>query len=129
MADSTKAPDVNGDEAERPRRARRGGTSQDPLPVALSGPCRRREHQKPDLARWPASPQLSSGYLVAENSGWRTSRPKIEDSACICCNLCVLLCPDGALANTGTTIPACWRSGAKAAASVRWNVLKTPSQW
>ncbi|MCL2894560.1 4Fe-4S dicluster-binding protein [Brenneria tiliae] len=105
MADSIKDPDVNDGAAERPRRARRGGTSQDPLPVVLSGPCRRREHHKPDLARWPASPQLASGYLVAENSGWRTSRPKIEDSACICCNLCVLLCPDGALANTRDNYP------------------------
>ncbi|MEC5317787.1 4Fe-4S dicluster-binding protein [Brenneria populi subsp. brevivirga] len=90
---------------ERPRRARRGGRSQDPLPVALQGPCRRRPHQQPALRQWPAAPQLTSGYLVTENSGWRTSRPTIEDSACICCNLCVLLCPDGALANTRDNYP------------------------
>ncbi|MFE8047776.1 4Fe-4S dicluster-binding protein [Brenneria goodwinii] len=89
----------------RPRRARKGECSRDPLPVTLPGPCRRRAHQKPDLLQWPASPQLTSGYLAAENSGWRTSRPKIEDSACICCNLCVLLCPDGALANTRDNYP------------------------
>lgn len=93
------------DAFERPRRARKGGRSQDPLPVTLLGPCRRRSHQKPALRQWPAAPQLTSGYLVAENSGWRTSRPKIEDSACICCNLCVLLCPDGALANTRDNYP------------------------
>ncbi|QTF09204.1 4Fe-4S binding protein [Brenneria izadpanahii] len=90
---------------ERPRRARKGGVSQDPRPVTLQGPCRLRVHQKPGLQQWPASPQLTSGYLAAENSGWRTLRPKIEDSACICCNLCVLLCPDGALANTRDNYP------------------------
>lgn len=108
MADSSKDADVNGVDGgapERPRRARKGGTSQDPLPVVLFGPCRLRAHQRPDLRQWPASPQLASGYLAAENSGWRTSRPKIEDGACICCNLCVLLCPDGALANTRDNYP------------------------
>lgn len=86
-------------------RPRKGGVSQDPRPVTLSGPCQLRDLPPSGLESWPATPQLDAGYLVTANSGWRTHWPVIKDSACINCNLCVLLCPDGALANTEDRFP------------------------
>lgn len=109
MTDTPKHPaapeSATADEDDGRRRPRRGQASRDPLPVTLTGPCRRQDFQPPALAQWPPTPQLAAGHLVVDNSGWRTTRPAITDSACICCNLCVLLCPDGALANTRDRYP------------------------
>lgn len=90
---------------ERINPRRKGQVSQDHLPVTLNSPCQLTAYQQPELESWPATPQLDAGHLAVDNRGWRTHWPEIDDSACLCCNLCVLLCPDGALANTRDNYP------------------------
>ncbi|MBR4223531.1 MAG: 4Fe-4S binding protein [Oscillospiraceae bacterium] len=45
----------------------------------------------------PEDTCFEAGYLVTENSGWRSVTPKIDAQACIGCSQCYLYCPDGVI--------------------------------
>ena len=45
----------------------------------------------------PESTSFEAGYLVTENSGWRSIRPMIDNEKCVGCMQCYLYCPDGVI--------------------------------
>ena len=42
-----------------------------------------------------------AGHLVSKNAGWRTMCPVVDESACIGCMQCYMLCPDGCVFKAG----------------------------
>lgn len=45
----------------------------------------------------PSDTSFEAGYLVTENSGWRSIRPVIDAEKCVGCAQCYLYCPDGVI--------------------------------
>lgn len=45
----------------------------------------------------PENTSFEAGYLVTENSGWRSIRPVVNHEKCIGCMQCYLYCPDGVI--------------------------------
>lgn len=45
----------------------------------------------------PEDTFFEAGYLVTENSGWRSIRPVINTEKCVGCMQCYLYCPDGVI--------------------------------
>lgn len=45
----------------------------------------------------PENTCFEAGYLVTENSGWRSIRPVINHEKCTDCMQCYLYCPDGVI--------------------------------
>jgi len=53
-----------------------------------------RQYVKPKhIKDYPVGPCYTAGYLVTENSGWRTEKPVVENAGCIGCFYCYLCCP------------------------------------
>ena len=49
----------------------------------------------------PVGPYADAGVLVDVNAGWRVLRPVIDSAKCPKCQICWLICPDGAVDRTG----------------------------
>ncbi|MGN0580581.1 MAG: 4Fe-4S binding protein [Ruminococcus sp.] len=45
----------------------------------------------------PENTSFEAGYLVTENSGWRSIRPVADNEKCVGCMQCYLYCPDGTI--------------------------------
>lgn len=45
----------------------------------------------------PLGPSSESGIITEPNAGWRVERPVLDNSKCIMCLRCWLLCPDGVI--------------------------------
>ncbi|MGN0690620.1 MAG: 4Fe-4S binding protein [Oscillospiraceae bacterium] len=56
-----------------------------------------REKKKFTLSDIPENTAFEAGYLVTENSGWRSIRPVIDNTKCVGCMQCYLYCPDGVI--------------------------------
>lgn len=56
-------------------------------------------HRPREIEAWPDSPQLPAGHRVMSNRSWRTLWPQIEFGPCNKCTLCILYCPDAAIAS------------------------------
>jgi pyruvate ferredoxin oxidoreductase delta subunit len=57
-----------------------------------------RKHVKPKhIKEYPIGPCHEAGYLVTENSGWRTEKPVIDTDKCTGCFYCYLCCPEGVI--------------------------------
>lgn len=53
-----------------------------------------REYVKPKhIKDYPVGPCYTAGYLVTENSGWRTEKPVVENAGCIGLLLLLSLLP------------------------------------
>lgn len=52
----------------------------------------------------PANTCFEAGYLVTENSGWRSIRPVVDTEKCVGCMQCYLYCPDGVISAEGKTV-------------------------
>jgi len=46
---------------------------------------------------FPLGPHFRSGYLVDTSASMRTFRPVIDQATCKKCQVCFLVCPDGAI--------------------------------
>lgn len=68
----------------------------------MSGKPRRPEvvgWKRPErIADYPTGPSDDAGFLVTGHAGWRVFRPVVDAAACVGCQRCWLLCPDGAVA-------------------------------
>jgi len=61
-----------------------------------------RQYVKPKhIKDYPVGPCYTAGYLVTENSGWRTEKPVVENAGCIGCFYCYLCCPEGVIFKKG----------------------------
>lgn len=49
------------------------------------------------LSEIPMGSSLKSFHIVEGNAGWRVFRPMIDDSKCVGCHRCYLVCPDAAI--------------------------------
>lgn len=45
----------------------------------------------------PENTSFEAGYLVTQNSGWRSIRPVVDNEKCKGCMQCYLYCPDGVI--------------------------------
>lgn len=45
----------------------------------------------------PENTSFEAGYLVTQNSGWRSIRPVVDNKKCKGCMQCYLYCPDGVI--------------------------------
>ena len=71
-----------------------------------TGRCALQAFRRDDnVDRWPGSAQLDSGHLAVSNRSWRTLWPQIDLGPCNKCNLCILYCPDAAIASVVDGFP------------------------
>ena len=56
------------------------------------------------LADFPAGPTFQAGHITEINAGMRTFRPVIDQAKCVKCLRCFLVCPDGVIDKSGTTL-------------------------
>ena len=71
-----------------------------------TGRCALQAFRRDDnVDRWPGSAQLDSGHLAVSNRSWRTLWPQIDPGPCNKCNLCILYCPDAAIAGATDGFP------------------------
>jgi 2-oxoacid:acceptor oxidoreductase delta subunit (pyruvate/2-ketoisovalerate family) len=49
------------------------------------------------LSQLPLGACFESGHLVSSNAAFRTHVPICEQSRCVACMLCYLVCPEGAI--------------------------------
>ena len=45
----------------------------------------------------PLGPSSEAGVIIEPNAGWRVMKPIIDNSKCVMCLRCWLLCPDGVI--------------------------------
>jgi len=61
--------------------------------------------QDPDeISKFPMGATCKSDNLTSINAGWRTFRPVIDQSKCINCLRCFLVCPDGVIDKSGSEL-------------------------
>jgi pyruvate ferredoxin oxidoreductase delta subunit len=56
------------------------------------------------LREYPTGASFTSGHLVENNASWRTNKPVINETKCVNCFLCFLLCPEGAIDKSETKV-------------------------
>ena len=57
-----------------------------------------RNYQRPAAVDdFPLGPHFQSGYLVDTSASMRTFRPVLDPANCRNCQVCFLVCPDGAM--------------------------------